>query len=95
MAAKEKGMAKAAANRRHALNRAREIALRLASDGREISADDIYNYFAFAGMLHLEMELWNAAGSIFRGKEWEFVRFKRSERESNHGRIIRVWRLRK
>jgi hypothetical protein len=38
--------------------------------------------------------LGNAAGSIFRGVEWECVGWKQSERKTNHARAIRIWRLR-
>lgn len=38
--------------------------------------------------------LGNAAGSIFRGKSWEFTgEWRKSTRTTNHGRYIRVWRL--
>jgi len=38
--------------------------------------------------------LGGAAGSIFRGKQWEFTgEWIKSVRKSNHNRMIREWRL--
>jgi hypothetical protein len=37
--------------------------------------------------------LGNAWGSIFRGKEWECIGWRKSTRVSNHARAIRIWRL--
>ena len=43
--------------------------------------------------LHPEM-LGNAAGSVFRGKDWRFTgRWEKSARVSNHARVNRVWEL--
>lgn len=39
--------------------------------------------------------LGNAAGSLFRGSEWEFVGWVKSRRTSNHSRYIRSWRLKR
>ncbi len=35
----------------------------------------------------------NLFGAVFRGHEWVCGGFKPSTRPSNHGRLIRVWRL--
>lgn len=42
---------------------------------------------------HPPDSLGNAAGAIFRGKQWERCGWKISERVSNHARLISTWRL--
>jgi hypothetical protein len=70
---------------------ARDIARQLARripDG--ITADDVQQALAILGY---EL-LGNAAGGIFRGREWVFTgRWRKSARVTNHGHQNRVWRL--
>lgn len=90
---KEKGMELAAEADAsiEPLELARGIALRLATMYGETNADQV-------GQLlwteHQIKSLGPAAGSIFKGPEWEFTG-KRvlSTRVSNHAREIKVWRL--
>lgn len=95
LAAREYGMDLAADPRADILERARAIATTIARSrmSREVSADDVYRQLNAEG--YSETDLGPAAGSIFRGPAWEFTGvWRRSERVSNHGRMIRVWQLR-
>jgi hypothetical protein len=90
---KEEGMDAAASNSSD-LVIAKQIAMELAesSPDRTTNADEVGE------------ELWNrhriktlgpAAGSIFKHDRWEFTgRRIESVRKTNHGREIKVWRLR-
>ena len=78
--------------RRNMIVAAREIASKIASTRGSVTADDVF----------MEMErrnlnpelLGNAAGSLFRGKEFVFFgEWKKSARVSNHARMNRVWHL--
>jgi hypothetical protein len=91
---KEDGITQAedAYSRRSLIVIARKIALDIASDRGSVTADDVF----------MEMEkrnlnpelLGNAAGSLFRGKEFVFFGdWKKSARVSNHARMNRVWHL--
>lgn len=92
------GMKRAKRKRSLVLQQAKLIAGRIAArrQSRECSIDDVYEYMenVYEGLHFHPRALGNAAGSVFKGSEWEFVRFEPSTRPSNHGRIIRVWRLR-
>ena len=77
------------------LDIAREGARKAAESriSRTATADDAYVYLTSLG--YDQFSLGNAAGSLFRGKEWEFTGgFRASRRTSNHGHLQRVWRLR-
>lgn len=63
----------------------------LSRPDRIATSDDAYLFLAGIGQ---DAELGNVAGSVFRGKEWVAVGWKRSERKSNHARVIQKWRLR-
>ena len=92
---KERGMRISAARRQGLLRLAREIAKMLARRNPQRLTD--------ADQVQREMPIWfpdfepqqlgNAAGSIFRGTEWRWVGWKKSERVSNHARMIRIWKL--
>lgn len=73
---------------------AREIALSRMS--RECSADDVAErWFRLLGKESAKRKvemLGNAAGGIFKGREWEFIRYENSVRIQAHARTIRVWR---
>jgi hypothetical protein len=87
------GMAMAAQNNKHVLKLARMIAVEVATGraDRTATADDVgkilLTRYGIPGM-------GPAAGSLFKNKKWEWTGdFKKSERASNHSRLIRVWRL--
>lgn len=76
------------------LDIAREGARKAAESrsSRTATADDAYVYLTSLG--YDQFSLGNAAGSLFRGKEWEFSgELKPSIRTSNRGHLQRVWRL--
>ena len=89
---KEEGMASAAANKHDLLKHARHVAKQIAMlrDSRTVTADDVSRAFAREGITD---SLGNAAGSIFRGSDWEFTGERiNSQRKTNHSREIKVWR---
>jgi len=89
---KEKGMAQASITRAELLVRAREIARLIGLSKQFVTADDVQMQLVREG--HHPFALGNAAGSIFRGREWEFTgRMVKSSRVSNHGHQNMVWRL--
>lgn len=83
------GIAVASENAASVLVRVQELAREIGRRQRFVSADDVA----------LEMErhqierkaLGNAAGGIFRGREWKFDSWTTSARIAAHGRGIRVW----
>lgn len=77
-----------------ALEVARQAVLEAARQGNgTASADDAYKGLLAFG--YVAQDLGKAAGSIFAQKKWKYTgRRIRSARVSNHGRAIRVWRLR-
>ena len=88
---KQRGLDLAADNVPTALEQAREIANDLARVFGTANSDEV-------GMvlknIHGIDTLGPAAGSIFRGSEWEFTgNWIKSTRITNHGRMIREWRL--
>lgn len=88
---KERGMALAADAVPTLLDRARSYARRHATVWSEVTADDVSEWLEQQGL----PDLGPAAGSLFRGKEWEWTgRFVQSSRVANHARLLRVWRLR-
>jgi hypothetical protein len=91
---RDAGIAQAqdAFSRRNLIIAARQIALRIASERGCVTADDVY---AEMEKQNLDPELLgNAAGSLFRGKEFVFFgEWKKSSRVSNHARMNRVWHL--
>jgi hypothetical protein len=86
----EIGIAVASENRAEILHfakrMAREIALSRLS--RECDADDVARRLTKGQ----RKALGNAAGGIFKGREWQFVRYTTCTRISAHARDIRVWR---
>jgi hypothetical protein len=88
---KQAGMTAATVYRKALLERAQAIARKLASDGRSITADCVYEALILGS--DDPAMLGPAAGSIFRGSEWTCVGWATSHRVSNHGRSIRIWRL--
>ena len=93
-AARDAGMALASMNRAELLLLARRIVRSAAMRrvDRTATADDASEGLAKLG--YSADALGNAAGSVFRGKEWTFAGFwKASRRVTNHGHENRVWRL--
>lgn len=88
---KQEGMALAAANKLTELELARKVATDYAKKHGTCHADQV-------GMILKNQyginTLGPATGSIFRTKEWVFTGlWVKSQRKSNHSRMIRVWRL--
>ena len=80
--------------RRELLDFARQLArvCALTHPGGLCTVDDVYDALVRLG--HASGVLGNAAGSIFRGREWEVTRLRlRSRRRSSRGREIKVWHL--
>lgn len=67
----------------------REIAM--SRESRECNADDIQALLAERG--YGIRSLGNAAGALFRGKEWEFTgKWIESARVHSHRNRLRIWR---
>lgn len=91
-AAKENGMLQAARNRQQLLEAAQATAKSLSRRYGIISMDCVQEALIQAG--RHPSELGNAAGSLFKGDDWQCVGWGPSTRVSNHRRYIRLWRLR-
>jgi len=91
---KEWGMGLAADAKKELLAdcRAAVVAAALRRADRTATADDSARYLISVGLP--ADALGNAAGSLFRGDDWEWTgRLQNSERESNHAHSNKVWRL--
>jgi hypothetical protein len=87
--AAEQGIATAEINKRTLLDEARGIAVELGREKRFVTADDVVRRYSFR---HPHDPLGNAAGGIFKGKEWRDTgRRVRSKRVNSHARELRVW----
>jgi len=88
----EIGIAAAAENNATLLVFAKRVAVEIASSrpDRCISADDVQERLMVLG--YREGVLGNAAGSLFRGREWTFDHWTTSRRIKSHARGLRVWR---
>jgi hypothetical protein len=85
---KDAGMQKAAENHKTELESVQAIARDLARIVEIISIDDVRQL--------IPDEHWglgNAAGSVFKGDEWEWCGFAKSKRPAAHSRMVRTWRL--
>ena len=94
MKAKQEGMDLAADNREYVLGLARRLLVAAARShpDLECTADDAQRGLIAHG--YSPEDLGNAAGSLFRGKEWEDTgRRMKSERVTNHGHQNRIWRF--
>ena len=73
------------------LDLAREIARELAKQRGSVTADDV------GELLHQRHQIESlgpAAGSLFKGSEWETTgEMRKSTRKTNHSRLLYVWRL--
>jgi len=73
------------------LSIAREYARTIARERGVVTADDVGRAMRSDG---LPDSLGPAAGSLFRGPDWEWTgERKKSTRIKNHSRELRVWRL--
>jgi len=89
---KNEGIKRAANNPVRPLDHAKAFAREAALQRGEVTADDVYKAFIARGMDYTS--LGNAAGAIFRGREWVFTgKWLPSARPSNHAHMNRVWRL--
>lgn len=87
---KQSGMVAAALSKADLLEYAVELAERIARSTGDVTADDVNALLIAQG----RGSLGNAAGSLFRGKQWQFTgQWRTSTRVSNHARQNRVWRL--
>jgi hypothetical protein len=86
----EIGIAVASENRAEILHFAKQVAREIALSriSRECDADDVARRLT-KGQRNA---LGNAAGGIFKGSEWTFVRYANCQRINAHSRMIRVWR---
>lgn len=91
-ALRDEGIAVAVAGRPAQLACARSIAYDIASKtpGRTCHADQVQKVL----IEKYGIRLGNAAGAIFKGKQWRWSgKITTSARVSNHARILRVWEL--
>lgn len=88
LVAKEAGMSLAASHDADWLDAAQRAAVALAQGGRVITIDDVIRTVG-------KPVVSNAAGSVFRGPQWEQMGWRKSERVGNHGRQVICWRLRR
>jgi hypothetical protein len=87
---KAEGMAAAESARYGDLETARLIAYEI-GEGTTLTADDVAQEMERRGLIP---NLGPAAGSLFKGGRWEFTGHRvRSTRVTNHGRELKVWRL--
>lgn len=87
---KKQGMEQAEDNALSALELARGIAREIAARNGTVNADQVGRVLKFR---HGIDTLGPAAGSLFKGKEWEFTgNWVKSKRITNHSRMIREWR---
>lgn len=90
-AAKKAGMQQAADSNKSLLEHARKVAVELAQRG-PITADDVQRRLVEQGIS--EKALGNAAGSLFKGKQWVWTgRLVKSSRVHAHSNLLREWRL--
>ena len=91
---KDSGMMAAVMAKGELLEVARSCALHLVSQHpfNSCTSDDVAGEMQRRGYDYTE--LGNAAGSIFKGKQWEFTgRYIPSKRPTAHKRDIKIWRL--
>lgn len=71
------------------IEKMRERAIELNSISGSVSTDEL-RFWADAINSHPEHP--NAWGSIFAGKKWKPIGYKKSRYKSNHARRITIWR---
>ena len=87
---RDDGIAIASDNRVDELAAARAVAIGIAVDtDGTCNADQVQRV-----MLERGIHLGNAAGGIFKGKQWKWTgQVTTSSRATNHARILRVWKF--
>ena len=88
---RDEGMKTASDGRKDILTGARTIARFLAMLNGQVTADDVRREWEYRGRNW--SNLGNAAGSIFKGKQWQCVGFENSTVTTSHARALRVWAL--
>jgi hypothetical protein len=88
---RDNGIKTAVSGREEILNRVRSIAKMIAQIRGKITADDVRKEYEYRGGNW--SDLGNAAGSIFKGKQWQCVGFENSTVTTSHARALRVWAL--
>lgn len=91
---KQAGKAEAQRKRKHVLHLARVVAEQVATTraSSQLTIDAVMFYLdKWHG--YGPSDLGQAAGSVFRGDQWEKVGRKASERASSHGREVTIWKL--
>ena len=90
-ARKKDGMDLAAINKADRLEFAREIAVGIARQNGQVTADDVGDRLQELG---LDSDwLGPAAGSLFCGHQWTFTGTRvKSKRKRNHARELKVWK---
>jgi hypothetical protein len=92
IAAKDEGINRAADNKASLLAFARKQAIEVAREKGEITMDDVAKRLVEKGVS--VFALGNAAGSLFKGKQWQWTgRYRKSERVHAHSNPLKVWRL--
>lgn len=88
----EEGLAVAGRDKNVMLARAKQIARRIALSkfDRTATMDEVHAAMQAEGID--SSKLGNAAGSTFKGGDWEFVEHVRSKLITGHGRFNMVWR---
>lgn len=86
---KNDGIAAAAATRKKILSEARQYARIYSMVNGSVTADDVAIELEKRGID--STELGNAAGALFRGKGWRFLRYIKSVRVSRHANKIGIW----
>jgi hypothetical protein len=91
---KLKGMSKSAEKHKNELAAVQQLARFMARTQEYrfggLSIEDVRRAVHLAGN---EWELGNAAGSVFKGKEWEMAGWVKAKHPDAHGRMVRLWRL--
>ena len=88
--AQDAGIAITILNNKEFLVRARATAKWLARKGQVICADDVRRETERRGIEPKTSACW---GGLFRGREWIFAGWIKSEKISNHSRHIMQWKL--
>lgn len=88
----EEGLAVAGRDKNVLLARAKQIARRIALGKFERTAtmDEVHAAMQAEGID--SSKLGNAAGSTFKGTDWQFVGHIRCQLVTSHGRFNKVWR---
>jgi len=82
----ELGLERAASAHRTSLEAAKLLAEFIGGKQDTVTIDDVMRYFHPSA-------LGASAGAVFRNGPWFFSHWSVSERESNHARPVRAWRL--